>query len=478
MNSTNELQPRTVPGGYREVLAIAVPLILSTSSMSLMHFVDRMFLSWYSPDALAASLPAGVTWFTFASLFIGAAGYVSTFVSQYDGARRPERIGAAVWQGIYFSLIGAACLAGLSLLAEPLFRFAGHAAAVRRNEITYFRVMALGGGGAIFNAALSGFFSGRGRTWTVMWVNVAGAILNGVLDYGWIFGNAGFPERGIWGAAAATIVATWAQVLAYLVLILRPDHRRAYATARWRFDPDLFRRLLRYGVPSGLQMMADVTAFTVFVLLLGRIGKAELAASNVAFSINSLIFVPMLGMAMATTVLVGRYLGAGRPDDAARATTTTARLTILYMGSFALVIAIAPDFFLAVFRPRQDAVGFDEVARVGRSLLYFVAGYSLVDGLNVTYSAALRGAGDTRYVLWMLLVLASGGLVIPAYVACGLLGAGIYSAWTILTVYVVALAIAYWWRYRAGHWRSMRVIEYVPEPSVAFAEGPVVETPG
>src|SRR5271169_2838719 len=98
-------------GGYRQILVIASPLILSTGSWSLQHFVDRMFLAWYSPESLAASTPAGILNYTVMSLFIGTAGYVSTFVAQYHGAGRPERIGPSVWQGIYISAIGAIAMA-------------------------------------------------------------------------------------------------------------------------------------------------------------------------------------------------------------------------------------------------------------------------------------------------------------------------------------------------------------------------------
>ena len=86
-------------GGYREVLKIASPLILSMGSWSIMHFVDRMFLTWYNREALAAALPAGVLNFAIGALFLGTAGYVNTFVAQYEGAERPERVGSAVWQG-------------------------------------------------------------------------------------------------------------------------------------------------------------------------------------------------------------------------------------------------------------------------------------------------------------------------------------------------------------------------------------------
>ena len=90
-------------GGCREVLFVALPLIFSTSSLTIQHFVDRIFLSWYSRDAIAASMPAGLLNFTFMALFIGTAATVGTFVAQYSGAKMDHRIGPVVWQGFYFA---------------------------------------------------------------------------------------------------------------------------------------------------------------------------------------------------------------------------------------------------------------------------------------------------------------------------------------------------------------------------------------
>ena len=133
-------------GGYREVLAIAVPLILSTASWSVQHFVDRMFLSWYAPEAIAAAMPAGMLHFSMVSIFMGTAGYVSTFVAQYYGAKRYQRIGPAIWQGVYVSIIGGLLILCVIPFAEPIFRMVGHSPQVRHNEVVYFQILCLGGG--------------------------------------------------------------------------------------------------------------------------------------------------------------------------------------------------------------------------------------------------------------------------------------------------------------------------------------------
>jgi MATE family multidrug resistance protein len=131
--------------GYREVLVVAIPLILSTASWSVQHFVDRMFLAWYSPETIAAAMPAGMLNFTLVAIFMGTAGYVSTFVAQYYGAKRFQRIGPALWQGVYMSLIGGVLIMFAIPFAGPVFRLVGHSPQIQQHEVAYFRILCLGG---------------------------------------------------------------------------------------------------------------------------------------------------------------------------------------------------------------------------------------------------------------------------------------------------------------------------------------------
>ena len=206
-------------GGYREVLVVAIPLILSTATWSVQHFVDRMFLTWYSSEAIAAAMPAGMLNFSMVSIFMGTAGYVTTFVAQYYGARQFHRIGPALWQGVYVSLLGGLVIVCAIPFAEPVFSLVGHSPLVQQNEVAYFQILCLGGGAYSASYALSGFFSGRGKTWPVLWVNAATTVVNLVLDYALIFGHWGFPELGIRGAGIATVVAGVFSLLMFFVLL-------------------------------------------------------------------------------------------------------------------------------------------------------------------------------------------------------------------------------------------------------------------
>ena len=470
------------------MLQLALPMILATASSTIQRFVDRMFLGWYSPDALAASLPSGVASFTLACLFFGTAGYVNTFVAQYTGAGRPKRVGAAVWQGMYFSLMAAVVLAACSLFAEPLFELVGHEPSIRPLEADYFRILTLGGGAAVACAALSGFYSGRGRMKVVMWVNVVMTVINVTLNYCWIFGRLGFPEMGMRGAAWATVCSMFISMGIYLVLFLLPENRREYATASsWRIDRELLGRLLRYGLPSGVHFFVDIFAFTLFVFLAGRLGKTQLAATNIAFGLNMLIFMPMIGFAVAISTLVGQSLGRNQPAVARRSTTSAAMMASVYMiltaGSIALVPdpfinlfrPLPPDPLLALFTPLDPEVQFAPIRHYARVLLLFVAVYSVFDVANLTFAAALRGAGDTVFPMIACLVISVVTTVVPVWIAIEFCGAGLYTAWVFLTLWVITMGVTFYVRYRGGRWESMRVIEAVPAPQVAVQEGPVLD---
>ena len=448
------------PGGYREVLVIAIPLILSTATWSIQHFVDRMFLTWYSPEAIAAAMPAGMLNFSMTSIFMGTAGYLSTFVAQYYGAKRYHRIGPALWQGVYVSLLGGLVIVCAIPFAEPVFRLVGHSPLVQQDEVAYFQILCLGGGAYSASYALSGFFSGRGKTWPVLWVNAATTVVNLVLDYALIFGHWGFPELGIRGAGIATVVAGVFSLLMFFVLLCSGSNNDTFHTIKgWRLERDLFVRLLRYGFPSGVQFFLEMAGFTAFVLLVGRLGIASLAATNIAFNINTLAFMPMIGCGIAISVLVGQYLGGDKPDRAQSAVYSGFHLTLVYMISIAAAYVLVPDVFVAPFALRADPAEFSEIYGYSIILLRFVAVYSVFDTMNIIFCSAIKGAGDTRYVMLITVMLSIFLLIVPVYLAVVIFEFGLMVAWVFATAYIILLGFIFYFRFLGGKWKTMRVIE-------------------
>ncbi len=464
------------PNGYRKVLAISLPLVASMGSITLMHFTDRMFLANYSMDAIAAVLPAGIASFTCIAFFMGVANYTNAFVAQYTGARALSRVGAALWQAIYFSLFSAVLLASLYLVSGTLFDIIGHSPHIRALEVIYFNILTLGAGLVVLSSAMACFYTGRGLTWTVMLVHMAGAAVNIPLDYCLINGVGPFPELGIVGAAIATVTASLTIVTILSILIFSPKNRKKFGTWENRaFDKALFRRLMRYGLPSGIQFFLEIFGITFFILMLGRLGDLELAASNIVLSIETLSFLPMVGFHIGTATLVGQAIGRGKPEDGVYSTTSALHITMAYMMLIAAAFVITPEPLLQLFKAdHHTPAQYNEIMDLGVILMRFVAVFCFFDALNLVFSGAIKGAGDTRFIMWTIAVLSIGVMIFPVYLAVEVIGAGIYTAWTLATLYICALGLAFMLRYRQGKWKKMRVIEAQPVVSQAGGRGAVV----
>lgn len=452
------------PGGYRELLRIGLPLIVSMSSHTLMLFTDRLFLGRYSLDTLAAAVPAGTLAFMFMCFFMGVVEFTNVFVAQYVGARQPERVGRAVWQGIYFALAAGILLGFLSFVGESLFRLSGHAPRLAALEQVYFQILMLGAGFGLLQNALSCFFSGRGLTMPIMVINVIGVTLNVPLDYLLINGRGGFPELGIAGSAVATVASQAIMAILYALVMFRRPNDLVYGVCRERaFDRALFARLLQFGAPSGVQFFVDFFGFTIFLLMIGRLGRDALAATNIGCSINLLAFMPMIGFSIALSTLVGQAMGRGRPEDALVATRSALQLTCAYMWTLAALFVLAPEWLINIFQPRGDEPGdFAAVRQQAIVVLRFVAFYSVFDALTIIYAGALRGAGDTRFIGWTVAGLSLSLIVLPVTVGVIYFQVGLYTVWGIATAYICLLGLVFRWRYRQGRWKELRVIEPAP----------------
>jgi MATE family multidrug resistance protein len=462
--------------GYREVLKLAFPLILSTGSITIQQFIDRMFLTWYSPEAIAAAAPGGIVSFTLQCLFIGTTAYVNTFVAQYFGAKQYDKIAQAVWQGIYFAIAAGIFFLSYIPLAKPIFNFAGHSPEVRILEIQYFKILCFGALPVFIIAAVSGFFGGRGETKIIMWVNIFATAVNIMLDYLLIFGHFGLPQLGIRGAAIATVIAGYTAAITIFLYMMKAKYRRKYSTLRnHKFDFELFKRLMRFGLPNGIHFMLDLTGFTLFVLLVGRFGTLELAATNITFNINHIAFMPMIGVGMAVEIIVGQRLGENQPKLARYGTYSALHITFLYIGTIAMTYVLFPKIYLLPFAAQADPGQFILIQRMTIILLYFVAFYSIFDTMNIIFACALKGAGDTRWVMITSVILSWITLIIPTYLASVVYNWGLYITWSFVTLYIVMLGIVFFLRFLGGKWESMRVIEEMPlVVSHNFPENPAI----
>ena len=456
----------TRPCGGFEVLRQAVPLIISGGSISLMNFTDRMFLMWYNPDAMTASMQAGMLFWTAISIPLATAAFATTFVAQYHGSGNDHRIGHIVWQGIWFGFV---VMPILLLLFDPftkVFALFRHDQELIVLERTYYWYMLLASGAAISGEAAASFFRGMGKMQVEMYNSIFCVVLNIVLDYCFIFGKFGFPEWGLAGAAIATAISMWVRFLIYVILMFMQDQKshKFHVLRGMRFDVPLIGRLCYYGIPSGCYTFFDNITFTAFILMIGGLGVVERNATTIAFTLNSFTFIPLNGIGFAVTSMVGNQLGKNRPDLARRATITSVMIGCIYTGFFGIAFLVCPDVFLSMFAAYISPEEFAGMHDLCVQLLWFIALYLLFDSCVVILYSTLRGAGDMIFTAVLNSILAP---LLPICSAIGIFyfGLGVLWCWAVLTLYILVYCGCLVIRYRSKVWESMRVIEkeFVPE---------------
>ena len=462
-------------GGLGDVLKVAFPLIVASLVHAVNLFTDRMMLAAYSPLAMAAAFSAGLTSFTLSCIFLGTVGYAGVFVAQYTGAKEHDKVAQAVWQAVFLALLGGAFLAGTSFFADELFRLFGHDPEIQPMEATYYRILSLAGAIPLVMTALSVFWSGRAKTAMIMEVNLTVTLCNIPLNYLLIFGPTfrigrfalHFPEMGIAGAAWGTAGAAAIGLAVYLIAFLLPSNRRIFAPFRHIFAPKLFVQLLRYGLPTGLQLGQDLVTFNIFIILLGKISAPVLTACGAVFSIYSLAFNPMIGFGQTASILVGQGVGANDIPFAERSVRSASLLLVGYSALMAAVFLLFPEMFNRIF-----SLPPGEVRRLTRIMLLLTAAYMLFDGMNVLFSNAVKGAGDTCFVMIVGLILGWGVFALPCMAAYWYLsGPGVarfgveqaqelcvWTLWSIMMTYITLLGGIFFFRYRGGKWKTMRVI--------------------
>jgi MATE family multidrug resistance protein len=453
-------------GSIGELLRLAWPLIVTNSFFTLQIFIDRILLSHSSSAAVGAGMVAAMLFWAPLSLFQWTANYATTFVAQYVGAGQERRVGPVVWQSLYFSLAAGAFF----MVLAP---FAGHLVAVGQNapelqslETTYLRCLCFAAAPILLCASACSFFAGRGASRVVMVVNTSGLVCNAISAYALIFGHWGLPALGIAGAGVATIFGSSVSAVIALTLLFLPHNEARYATlSGWHWERAMFLRLMRYGVPNGVWAFLDTFCWTVFVTLLGTLGTVPLAASTIAFTLNLIAFLPTMGIGQAVEVLVGQRLGEDRPDLAERSTHQGLLVALVLCAGVALLYATLPGPLADLFQSTGDPETWSEVRPLVQPLLWFVCFYCIFDGMNLIFSFALRGAGDTVFVTCVALSLSWPVMIVPTWAACQL-HASLFWPWTFASLYILSLVTIFFFRFRQGRWKSTRVIEKTPAINV------------
>lgn len=441
--------PRT--GGVREVARLALPIVATQMSQTLMHLVDSIIVGRLGAAQLGALGFAGIWLWTVFSLFNGCATGVQTFVSQCHGAGEDARCGRWAWQALYAVVpITALALFGFAALAEPLFASFGTGAELREHALSYLHTRPLGLTGFAIWIVLASFFRGLGDTRTPLVATLVANACNGVLAYGLVLGRFGLPAWGIAGAGTATSIAEWVGV-AVLASAFARRRRRRFGTRPAPPRAAEMRRFLRTGAPIGGQWLLDMSAFAIFTTLVAGMGTASMAATQAMISLLSMSFMQAIGIGLAATTLVGRHKGAGALDAALASLRSALVLAVGLASAIAALFLLAPEPLIGLYSSDP------EVRALARRLLALGAAFQLFDAVQIVLGCGLRGAGDTRWPFAAQTLLAWALRLPLLWLFAFRWQAGVVGAWYAEFVFVLALASVLAWRIRSGGWREVAI---------------------
>ena len=420
------------------VVNLSLPVLLSSLFQRLVSIVDIFMVGGVGAAAIAATGLGQLLIFVTMTLFWGlATGTTVVIAHLWGGGRRQEARRTAfvaflccALMAVAASLLGArygAALAGLMGASPEVMALAG----------PYIRLVflcfAFTAGLNILSAIMHGSGTTRPPMTAVLLVN----ILHVLVAYPLIYGRLGLPRLGVTGAAYAINLS---ECVGFLYLLVQALRRRFLAVGRP--DLSLLRRVWQVGYPVALERVAQQSGQLIYSKFIIGYGTAAYAAHQVGLSIESLSFMPGVGMGIAASTLMGQALGARKFKRARLSHREALRLAVLVMGAMALLFLAAPHWLMLLFTREP------EVIAKGCVFLRLVAFAQLPLALSFVYAGSLRGTGDTLYVFLATLATMWGIRVCLAWVVSDLLHLSLYAVWGVFVVDWYARAILFAWRYR------------------------------
>lgn len=433
----------------RDILVLGLPLIGSHMAQFALHVTDTIMLGWYGVTDLAAGALGATVFFALFTLGAGYANAVMPMVASHAANSADAEVRRVTRMGMWLSVIFAVAILPVFIFATPLLRLLGQEPQVAELGGAYLALVGYGLGPALLVMVLKSYLAALGRTQVVLWVTVLAVGVNAGLNWVFIFGNLGFPELGVRGAAIASVlvqVVTVVLLLSYAAWL--PALRRYALLVRfWRPDWAAMRQVHALGLPIGLAMLAETGLFAASAVMMGWLGAQKLAAHSIAMEITAMFFMVHLGLSNAATVMVGRARGRGDIVGLRMA----ARVALILSAGFALctmmIYFLFPEQIVGLFL-RPDDPERAVIVPLGVTLLMVAALFQLADGAQAMAMGLLRGIQDTKVPLvialisyWLVGIPISYALAFPL----GMEGVGLWLGLVAgLSVAAAALLVRFW----------------------------------
>lgn len=459
----------------KEVFFLALPIILSNLSRVLMSVVDIAMVGRLGKEAIAATGMGGMLMWGALSVVLGIRTAVQTVTSRRIGQKKEKECGIAFHNGLIMALVYGLPVSVLGFLlsqkAVPFFIKDDLATPL---AIEYTSIVFIGIVFSAISFVFVGFLTGVEKTKPHLVVTVLSNCLNIYLNAGFIYGAEGvesliktkfsslsflsglwtwapFPAWGVKGAAVATLLATIFMCVHYSYYLFNKEMIKRFSVFSFSFDIKTMKTQLRLAVPQGLQETTIAFGWSVFYKIMGIIGLAELATTELVFVIMHASFMPAIGVGQACATLVGKYMGENKIEKAEISIFESVRISEYIMGTMGIAFFMFPVFFLKFF------TNDPEIISLGIIGLKVVGVLQFVDAVGMTLWFALSGAGNTIFpalieslLIWFVMI--PGSWLIGVYLNVGFVG-----PFALLPIIYITFSTIMVFKIRSGDWKKIKV---------------------
>ncbi|MEP2641930.1 MATE family efflux transporter [Roseobacter sp.] len=437
----------TYPEHGRAILGLGLPLVGGHLAQIAIGITDTVMLGWYGVEALAAVTLGSTFFFVFFIFGSGFAWAVMPMVASLEaegdevGLRRAARMG--LWLSLGFAMLALPVM----VWSDDILRALGQGDDLARDAGTYLRIAGFGIVPALLVMVIKSYLAALERTQVVLWITVLSAVVNGFMNYAFIFGNWGAPELGITGAALASVVTHTVALIGICVYARSALPHHALFQRLWRPDWQMLGQVFRLGWPIGLTNLSEVGLFAGSAMMMGWLGAVPLAAHGIALQLSAVTFMMHLGLSNAATIRAGNAYGRQDPPHMRKgALVVTLLSVVIALVTIVLFVTLSETLISLFIQP--DDPQRAEIMAIGGVLVALAALFQLVDGAQVIALGLLRGVQDTR-VPMICAALSYWGVGLPCSYLFGFVwdlgGAGIWMGLVVgLGVASVLLSARFW----------------------------------
>ena len=461
----------------QEVWSLAWPTIITMTSFTIMQFVDKLMVSQVGPTEVAAQGNAGTWSFAIIATIMGIVTVVNTFVSQHLGAGNPKNGPKYPWAASWMAAISWCLIIVPFIFIVPyIFQFIHSSpedARLVALETQYATYTLIGSLFLLIGRGFSQFFFGMHMPKVITVSTIFANIVNVLANYILIFGEAGIPgliqgipgtpALGLKGAAIATMIGMFMEMIIPLAIFLGPKFNAAYSTrAPWRPCFKTMKSIFRLGWPGAVQWGNEIICWALFMtVFVGQYGTNAMAAGWIALGYLHLSFMPAIGINVAINSIVGKFIGAKKPDIAASRARVGVGIALVYMTFCAIIFVVFRTELMQWFvnGTSYTVQEQEEIIHLGANMLILVALFQTVDALGIVYTGALRGAGDTVWpgvitaIFSWVFIVGGGWIAVTYFPETGSIG-----PWIAAASYVIIIGITMTIRFERGGWRSIDLL--------------------